>query len=81
MMATAAVAAGTFLKVFVGGNASQFKRFIDELVDALLHFVHLLLRVNEAFCDRIAQKGIPFGLESGDFAAIERHALVLLLVK
>ena len=77
-MAAAAVAARTFLKVFFGGKAAQFKRFMDELVDSLLHRVHFLLRIDEGFGNGIAEKGIALGLECGDFTAIERQTLVLL---
>lgn len=81
MVAAAAVAAGTFLKVSLGRNAPQFKSLMDELVDAFLHFVHFLLRVDESFGNQIAKEGVAFGLECGYLTVIERQSLVLLLVQ
>jgi hypothetical protein len=81
MVATAAVAAGTFLKVFLGRNAPQFKRLIDELVNAFLHFLRFLLRVDESLGDRIFKERVAFGLKCGDLTVIQRQALMLLLVE
>jgi hypothetical protein len=81
MMATAAVAAGTFLQILLGGNAAQFERLADEFLHFLLQFVQFLLGVDEPFGHRIAQEGLAFVIEGGHFAAIQGEALVLALVE
>lgn len=81
VMTAAPVAARPFLKVFLGWDSSQFKRLMDKLLDALLHLVHFLLRIDERFGDGVAQKGVPFGFEGGNFAAVKRKALMLLLMQ
>ena len=81
MIAAASGTARTFIQVFFGRKPAQFKCFMDEIVDSLLHLVHFLLRIDERFGDWIAQKDISLGLKSGDFTAIERNALVLFLVQ
>jgi hypothetical protein len=81
MVATAPVAAGTFLKILIGRNAPQLERLVNELLDALLHFVHFLLRIDETLGDRVAKKSFPFGLKRRDLSAIQRQSLVLLLVE
>jgi hypothetical protein len=68
-MAATAVSAGTFLKILVSRNAAQFECLGHQFVDAFLHFVHFLLRIDEGLGDGIAEKGVTFGLESGDFTA------------
>jgi hypothetical protein len=81
MVAAAAVAAGTFLQILLGGNAAQFERLADQLLHPLLQFVHFLLRVNEPFAHRIIQKGIALGIELRDFTAIQGEALMLAFVQ
>jgi hypothetical protein len=81
MVAAAAVAAGTFLQILLGGNAAQFKRLADNLLHALLQLMHFLLRVNEPFAYRIVQEGIALGIERGNFIAIQREALMLAFVE
>ena len=80
-MATAAVATGTFLQILLGGNAAQFERLADEFLHSLLQFVQFLLGVDEPFGHRIAQEGVALAIESGDFTAIQREALVLAFVE
>jgi hypothetical protein len=81
MMAAAAVAARTFLQILLRGNAAQFDRLADELLNSLLQLVHLFLGVNEPFADWIVQESVPLRVERSDFAVIQGKALMLAFVE
>ncbi len=81
MMATAAAAAGTLLEVFVIRNAAEFERFVDELMDVFLHFLHFLLSIDKALGDRVFEKGGALGFECSDLAVVQGLTLMLLFVQ
>ena len=81
MMAAAAFPAGVVLQVGLGRNAAEFKSFVDELVDALLQFVHFLLGVDERLGDGVVKEGLAVGFEGGDFHGVELQALVLFFME
>ena len=49
MMAAAAVAAGAFFKIFRAGQAAQFERLGDLLLDGFLDLLQFFLRVIQTY--------------------------------
>ena len=80
-MTAAAVTARALLKVFIARNTAQFESLLNDLMDALLHFLHFILCVDERFGDGVGKKCVAFGLERRDFLAIQWEALMLFLVQ
>jgi hypothetical protein len=80
MMAAAAVAAGFILKIRLSGNAAQFERFGNALLDRVLDFVQFLLRVQKSARDGIGQQVVPVLFKVGNFRAFERLHLGLFFL-
>lgn len=82
--ATMAIAAGapvSALDFIWIGQPAQVQALADELMDGVLHFVDLLLSIQEAFSNRVFQKGIPVLLELGDFLVGKGNRVLLLLLQ
>jgi hypothetical protein len=79
--ATAAVAAGTsaLFQIFARGQATQFQRFADVLLDGVFHFVKFFLGINEAARHGIAHQRVAILLEAGNFFAAQGEGTLLLL--
>jgi hypothetical protein len=81
MVAAAAVAAGTFLQVFLSRDVAKLKCLGDELLNFLLQLLHFFLGVEEPFGHRIVQERVALGIEGGDFLAIQGESLVLAFMQ
>ncbi len=83
MMATAAVTAtaSAAVEIALFRHTAQFEGLADVLRDGLLHFLHVLLRIQEAAGDRVLQERLPQVLEIGDLAAIQRKPGLLFLLQ
>src|SRR5581483_7357354 len=70
MMATAAVTAtaSAAVEIALFRHTAQFEGLADVLRDGLLHFLHVLLRIQEDAGDRVLQERLPQVLEIGDLA-------------
>ena len=78
---TAAAIARTRFHIFGSWNASGLERFVHVSGDGFLHFVHLLLRIDEAFRHRIAEKSFAMGFELFDFSIGQLRALLLFVLE
>jgi hypothetical protein len=81
MMAAAAVAAGAAVQVFRRGDATEFNRLVDVLLDEVLKLVHLLLRVEKAGGHGIFEQRVAFRFKAGDFRRFKRLAVVLFFLE
>lgn len=81
IVATAAVAAGTFFQIGGHGNAAEFDGLADVLLDEVLERVHFLLGIEEAGGDGILEQGVAVFFKRGDFRRSQRLAAVLLFLK
>ena len=81
MMAAAAFAAGTFLQIGFGRDASEFERFGNKFLDGILHRVQFLLRINKTPRDGIFQQHLAMLLEIGNLRAFKRLSAMLLFME
>ena len=80
--AAATLAAATFIRqLTLIRDASQLKRLADVLPHFLLHVMHLLLRFDKSFGDRIGQQRVAQIFKPGDFRVRQSRPGMLLLME
>src|SRR5689334_11763704 len=78
--ATAAVTTGAAVDFFVGRQAAELQCFAHVLLNGMLDFVQLFLRIQETTRHRVAQKGFTVLLKISDFLAAQGQRALLLLL-
>src|SRR5437667_12410549 len=81
MPATAAWTAAARIEIDWFGNAAELEGFTNVLADSFLHFVHLLLGIDEAAADRVIEKFVALLFEFGNFFVSQADALHLFVLK
>jgi hypothetical protein len=80
-MAAATAAAGAFVQILGGGQASEFEGFGNLPLDGILNGVQFFLRVEKTAGHGIFQERFAAGLKIGNLRRCERLAVVLFLVE
>jgi hypothetical protein len=81
MAAAAGTTGAAAFQVFLGGNAPEFKRFADQLVDLFLNVLHRFLGFDKTFAHGIAEERLAIGIEDRYFSLIKGQALLLFLME
>ena len=78
---TAAAATTAAVQIFRRRDAAEFNRLADVLLDEVLQFVHLFLRVEETAGDGILEQRVAVFFKRGDFRRFQRLTGVLFFLE